>query len=268
MSKVQSFYDNNVQSEWHRLSIRHRTEFAVTMRALKEFLPPAPANVIDIGSGPGRYAIALTKLGYEVTLVDLSESNLAFARQKAIENDIHLAGMHQANAMDLSVFPTTSYDAALMMGPLYHLLWREERVLALQEAWRLLEPGGLIFAAFLSRFAAFRDATSKGLSWVLERPDLAEKILTTGIDIHHGEGFTDAYFAHPDEVIPLGESAGFEMILRMGCEGMVAGHEAYVNSLDGQNFESWTELNYRLSKDPAAIGAADHILYIGRKPAV
>ena len=265
MSKVQNFYDKNVQNEWDRLSIRHRTEFAVTMRALKEFLPPAPARVIDIGSGPGRYAIALTELGYEVTLVDLSEANLAFARQKAIEQGIHLSGTHQANAMDLSTFPIASFDAALMMGPLYHLLVHEERVLALKEAWRLLEPGGLIFAAFISRFAAFRDAASKGLPWVLERPDLAEKILTTGVDIHAGEGFTDAYFAHPGEVIPLGESAGFETILRMGCEGVVAGHEAYVNLLEGQSFEFWTDLNYRLSKDPAAIGAADHILFIGRK---
>jgi len=129
----------------------------------------------------------------------------------------------------------------------------------------LLRPGGLIFAAFISRFGAFRDAVSKGASWVLENPATTEKILTTGIDISEGEGFTDTYFAHPDEVIPLCEEAGFETVLRMGCEGVVAGHEMYINSLNGDSFEYWADLNYRLSKDPAAIGASDHILYIGRK---
>jgi len=266
MSKVQSFYDNNVQGEWERLGMRHQTEFAVTMRALKEFLPSAPAKVIDIGGGPGRYALALAELGYEVTLIDLSEGNLAFARQKAAESGIRLAAIHQANAMDLSAFTSESFDAALMLGPLYHLLMKEERILALQEARRLLKPGGLVFAAFISRFGAFRDAASKGASWVLDRPDTTEKILTTGIDINEAQGFTDAYFAHPDEVIPLGESAGFETILRMGCEGIVAGHETYANSLEGEDFETWADLNYRISKDPAAIGASDHILYIGRKP--
>ena len=266
MSKVRNFYDKNVQGEWERLGVRHRTEFAVTLRALKEFLPSTPAKVIDIGGGPGRYALTLAKLGYEVTLVDLSEGNLAFARQKTHETGTHLDDVLQANALDLSVFPVESFDAALMMGPLYHLLKHEERISALQEAWRILKPGGLIFAAFISRFGAFRDAASKGASWVLDNPATTEKILTTGIDISEGEGFTDAYFAHPDEVIQLGEAAGFETILRMGCEGVVAGHESFINSLEGDRFEYWVDLNYRLSKDPAAIGASDHILYIARKP--
>jgi len=266
MSKIQKFYDDNVHREWERLGSRHRTEFAVSLRALKEYLPLPPLKVIDIGGGPGRYALALAELGYGVTLVDLSAGNLTFANNKAEAAGIHLAHSLQANAMDLSEFPDESFDAAVMMGPLYHLLQYEERILALQEARRLLKPGGLIFAAFLSRFGAFRDAASKGAVWVLEDPDTVEKILGTGIDVSEGEGFTDAYFAHPDEAIPSCESAGFQTVMRMGCEGVVAGHESYVNSLEGEKFERWVDLNYRISQDPGAIGASDHILYIGRKP--
>ena len=40
-------------------------------------------KVIDIGCGTGRHAIELTKRGYKVTGVDLSESQLAGAREKA-----------------------------------------------------------------------------------------------------------------------------------------------------------------------------------------
>lgn len=265
MSKVQQFYDRSVQNEWDRLGVRHRTELAVTLRALKEFLPPAPARIIDIGGGPGRYALWLAGQGYSVTLVDLSEGNLAFARQRATEANIPLERILQANAIGLPFFPNESFEVALVMGPLYHLLRREERLQALREAWRLLKPGGLVFAAFISRFAAFRDAAAKGAPWVLERPETTGRILRTGVDINEAEGFTDAYFAHPDEVIPLGESAGFDTLLRLGCEGVVAGHESYVNSLEGANFEDWADLNYRIGQDPAAIGASDHILYIGRK---
>jgi S-adenosylmethionine-dependent methyltransferase len=265
MSNVQNFYNENVQNEWERLEIRHRTEFAVTLRALKEFLPPAPARVIDIGGGPGRYALSLAEKGYGVTLVDLSEGNLAFAREKARETGLRLEGIFQKNALDLSAFPAESFDAALLMGPLYHLWQESERLQALREALRLLKPGGLVFASFISRFAAFRDGASKGFAWVLEEPETNEKLLTTGINEGEEDGFTDAYFAHPDEVIPLGEAAGFETVMRMGCEGVVSGHEAYINTLQGKDFEIWADLNYRIGKDPAAIGAADHILYIGRK---
>ncbi len=266
MSKIQKFYDDNVHLEWERLGSRHRTEFAVSLRALRQYLPLPPLKVIDIGGGPGRYTLALAGLGYEVSLVDLSAGNLTFARKKAKAAGLHLKQSLQANALDLSDFSNESFDAALMMGPLYHLLLHEERIMALQEAWRLLKPGGLIFAAFLSRFGAFRDAASKGAAWVLENPDTVEKILTTGIDVSDAEGFTDAYFAHPDEVIPTCESVGFQTVMRMGCEGMVAGHESYVNSLENESFERWVDLNYRISQDPGAIGASDHILYIGRKP--
>jgi S-adenosylmethionine-dependent methyltransferase len=216
--------------------------------------------VIDIGGGPGRYALALAEQGYGVTLVDLAEGNLAFAREKARETGLRLEGIFPKNALDLSSFPAESFDAALLMGPLYHLWLESERLQVLREARRLLKPGGIIFASFISRFAPLRDALAKGYELTA-----AEKLLKTGVNVGETDGFTDAYFAHPEEIVPLGEAAGFKTLLRLGCEGIVSGHEAYVNSLTGNDFELWADLNYRIGKDPTAIGASDHILYLGRK---
>ncbi|MCB0084235.1 MAG: hypothetical protein KDE47_25020 [Caldilineaceae bacterium] len=56
MKPVEQYYDDDAHVEWERLD-RHRTEFAVTMRALGEYLPSPPAQVLDVGGGPGRRSI-------------------------------------------------------------------------------------------------------------------------------------------------------------------------------------------------------------------
>jgi ubiquinone/menaquinone biosynthesis C-methylase UbiE len=58
---IQRLYDSDPQREWQRLE-RHRTEYAVTLRALTEHLPPPPARILDCGGGPGRYAIELARV--------------------------------------------------------------------------------------------------------------------------------------------------------------------------------------------------------------
>jgi S-adenosylmethionine-dependent methyltransferase len=62
MSRVGSYYDRRAEDEWTRLE-RHRTEWAVTLRALREYLPTPPCRIADIGGGPGRYAIELARQG-------------------------------------------------------------------------------------------------------------------------------------------------------------------------------------------------------------
>jgi S-adenosylmethionine-dependent methyltransferase len=263
MSNVETYYDQNALEEWARLD-RHKVEFELTLRALTEFLPAAPARLIDIGGGPGRYAIRLAQRGYQVTLVDLSGGSLELARQKAVEAEVDLKAYVHANALDLNTFAAASYDAALLLGPLYHLHKLQERRTALSQSHRLLKPGGLVFASFITRFAGFRDAAIHGYSFVLDDPTYSEKLLATGIH-DNGVGFTDAYFAHPDEVIPLGENAGFTTLRLMGCEGILAGHEEYVNSLTGADHDYWLDVNYRMAQEPCLLGASDHLLYIGRK---
>jgi S-adenosylmethionine-dependent methyltransferase len=263
MSNVENYYDRNAQEEWDRLE-RHRIEYQVTMRALTEFLPPAPAKLIDIGGGPGRYAIALAQHGYKVTLVDLAQANLDLARQKTAEAGVELEAFVHANALDLTAFLEASFDSALFLGPLYHLHKLEERQAALRQALRLLKPGGLVFATMITRFASFRDAAIHGYTYVQDDPAYSEKLLTTGIH-DNGKGFADAYFAHPDEVIPLGESAGFTTLRLMGCQGILAGQEEYVNSLTGAAHDVWLDFNYRFAQEPSLLGASDHLLYIGRK---
>ena len=264
---IERAYDQQPEREWERLE-RHRTEFAVTMRAFAEHLPTPPARVLDCGGGPGRYTIELCRQGYEVILFDLSSGCLNLAKTKATEARVILRGYERGTATDLSRFPDDTFDAVLLMGPLYHLLKRENRLRALTEARRVLKSGGSLFAAFISRYAAHRWAAAHEPAWTLERPELADTILTTGILPPRGETGTAfaAHFAHPREIVPLLQDAGFEVVDVLGAEGLVSMIEENVNALQGEAWEFWAGLNYRVAADPSIHGCVEHLLAVAIKP--
>ena len=263
MNKVEDFYNRSTDQEWNRLE-RHRTEFSVTMKALLENLPETPADLIDIGSGPGRYSIELAKMGYQITLVDISEVSLNLAKEKASEASVILQDVLQQDATDLSKVSDNSFDGVLLFGPLYHLLEEDQRKQAILEAIRVLKPGCFFFATFITRFAPFRDSATREPDWVIMEHDYANSVLDSG---KHTEGkkFPNAYFVHPDEIQPLMENCGLKTLNLIGVEGIVAGHEEEVNKLQGTDWDKWVDLNYKLGLEPSLYGASDHILYMGRK---
>jgi S-adenosylmethionine-dependent methyltransferase len=264
---VAGHYDRNPQREWERLE-RHRTEFAVTLRALEEHLPPPPADVLDCGGGPGRYAIELARRGYTVTLFDLSSECLRVAQEKAREAGVTLLACVRGTATDLSRFSDAGFDAVLLMGPLYHLLDEAERVQALLEVSRVLKPGGRLFAAFISRFAPLRYAAAEEPDLPLREPETLRLILDTGRlppRDAEGAGFV-AHFAHPAEIVPLVQQTGFEVLAALGVEGVVSQIEAGVNALSGEAWDTWVALNYRIAQDTAAHGGAEHLLVVAQKP--
>jgi 2-polyprenyl-3-methyl-5-hydroxy-6-metoxy-1,4-benzoquinol methylase len=263
MNSVAEYYNTDYHVEWERLD-RHPVELAVTMRAFNEFLPPPPARILDVGGGPGRYAVALAKQGYDVTLTDLAQESLKRAATYAQQANVQLADIRAANALDLSAFPASSYDALLFMGPLYHLTTSEDRVRAVREAWRTLKPNGKIFAAFLLPYSALRICAERFPQWLYENQDYADKILTTGV--HSGEwGFTTAYYAHTKDVQPFMEAHGFDTLQLIGCEGIVGHTQATLNALTDAAWEWWADLNYRLGKEADLHSSSTHLLYVGRK---
>jgi ubiquinone/menaquinone biosynthesis C-methylase UbiE len=265
MNIIESYYDINAQNEWERFD-RHRMEFAITRRALAQCLPPPPARILDCGGGPGRYAIHLAQQGYQVSLLDLAQGNLNLAQVKAAEAGVEIVDFIHGNALDLSRFPDAKFDAVLLLGPLYHLLTHEERCQAVQEAVRVLKPGGPLLAGFITLYAPFRDAIAKGyLKEFAENSALLAHLLGSQAQTADS-GFTEAWFARPSDACPLMEACGLETKSLLAVEGLAAGHEQHLNALDDASFELWVDLNFRFCPEPSLLGAADHLLYIGSKP--
>lgn len=261
MREVEKYYDNNAQSEWERLD-RHPMEFALTMRALKENLAPN-SRILDVGGGPGRYAIALTQLGHKTTLVDLSAANVELGKEKAREAGVTLEEAVHGNALDLSAFAHEAYDAVLLFGPLYHLTDPEDRDLAIKQALAKLRPGGLLFAAFINRYAFLVDIMKHEPESLLSSTN-AQEIIKSGINRREW-GFTVAYFAHPREIKPLMEGHGLSTLKLMSKEGITAPAELSINTLPKDPFQAWVDLCWQLAEDESLLGISEHLLYIGEK---
>ena len=261
MKEVENYYDSNAQSEWERLE-RHPMELALTLRALGTYLRPG-SRVLDIGGGPGRYSIVLAQMGHKATLLDLSSANVELGKVKAAEAGVELEGFVHGDALDLTAFEEECYDAVLLFGPLYHLTEPGDRDRAIQQALAKLKPGGLLFAAFINRYAFLVDIMKNEPESLLTN-ESAQSLIQDGIN-REDWGFTSAWFSHPAEITPLMEGHGLTTLKLMSKEGIAAPAELAINKLPQEQFKAWEDLCWQLSDDPSLLGISEHLLYIGSR---
>lgn len=242
-------------------------ELARTLELLERFLPAPPADVLDVGGGPGVYAGVLARRGYRVRLVDVlplhvEQATAAAAAQLDAPFEARLGDARELDE------PDESRDAVLLFGPLYHLTERDDRLRALGEARRVLRPAGVVVGAAISRFASLLDGLQQGF---LADPEFAEIVAR---DLREGqhrnpepverpEWFTTAFFHHPDELAKEVVEAGFALEAVLGVEG------------PGWLFpDKWRdpgqrELVLRAARlaeaEPALRAVSAHLLVVGRK---
>jgi len=266
LTDILDYYDSDPEREHVRLE-RHQLEYDLTWRYLDRWLPPA-GNILEIGAATGRYTLGLARKGYAVTAVDISQALLDKCRAILVEAGLGDKVTYAvADARDLTKVAGESFDAVLLMGPLYHLVDETDRLAALREAYQHLKPGSRIFSAFISRLGIMGELIRRTPEWIENQAEV-RSILALGRDPEHQpKGGFRGYFAQVSEIAPLHEAAGFETILLAGVEpGISADDESY-NCLEGERRCLWLDLLYEISNEPSIIGASRHLLYIGQKPA-
>ena len=129
-------YYNNYNEEERLLSRHGQVEYLTTMKYIRECLgETAEPNILEVGAGTGRYSVTLAKEGYRVTAVELVPHNLEILKSK-LDGTEPIRAL-QGNALDLSFLPDEAYDLTMVLGPMYHLYTREDKVRALAEAIRV-----------------------------------------------------------------------------------------------------------------------------------
>ena len=149
-SDLEAYYARGLEADRLMSDGPGMLEFVRTVEIIERRLPTAPAVVADIGGGPGRYTAWLAGLGYEVEHRDLIPAHVEQAR--AGVNGAATVRARVGDALDLDL-ADASVDAVLLLGPIYHLRRRADRIGALREALRIVRPGGPVFIAAISRWA-------------------------------------------------------------------------------------------------------------------
>jgi SAM-dependent methyltransferase len=161
--------------------------------------------------------------------------------------------------------PDGSYDVVLLLGPLYHLVERGDRVRALTEARRVLRPRGLLAAAAISRFGSLLDGFLRGrldeTGWKLVERALADGRHLPGPD---RTLFTTAYFHLPEELEAEIEEARFGLLGLFGIEGPTWLRAEMLDDEGG--LKTAVRVARAVEQERTIIGASAHLLAIARRP--
>src|SRR4051794_27518547 len=147
--EIAEYYDRGAEHERLTRGPEGQLELLRTQALLARLLPPPPAAIVDVGGGAGIHAVPLAERGYEVQLLDPMPLHVEQAQAAGVPSAVG-----DARALP---YADERFDAAILLGPLYHLPERADRVAALAEARRVVRRGGVVAAAAISRYASTID---------------------------------------------------------------------------------------------------------------
>jgi SAM-dependent methyltransferase len=216
--RVQEYYSGQTGWDEHaRLTTRTAQgplEHARTQELIRERLAPG-ARVLDVGGATGVHAAPLAADGFDVLLVDPVAAQVARAAEHGtFEARVGDARDLSANGLDLR---DDEFDAVLLLGPLYHLATREDRLRALREAVRVTRPGGTVVAAAITRLAAL-----VGGGYELFGPPAWQAVLERG-EAPADIAFPAAHFHDAAELAAEAAEAGLSDVVVHGVEGPAGG---------------------------------------------
>jgi len=268
---IAAAYDSGVEEEYNRLTENplREAEYQLIIDLLDEYIPNG-ATVIDIGSGPGRYAEYLLKRNCKVGVVDLSAKSLkAFSdRMKGSCCQDSIIFNQVSCSTQLDWITDNSADAILLMGPLYHLISEEHRNNALSHCRRILKPGGTLFSVFLSPFPLLniRNEIKDG-SYLYPNKDLYKHIKSDVTTHTHFQGFdVPQYRCWPKDTEKLMFANGFETLRIRNLEGIGSFYnneklKGYSNPLRKQSLINTLRST---SEDLKLIGITHQFVYVGQ----
>lgn len=237
--------------EWYK-TFGGAVEHYVDWELLKRYLPKnKDARILDAAGGTGRITLPLAKMGYRVTLCDISPGMLHVARQKLRrEGVLDKVDISKCDVRRLR-FDDESFDFVLCWDGLIE---------AARELIRVTRRGGRISMFLVNRYGAAIHAFR-------EDPDSALALMRSESSCFHDE--REKYLAvSVEEAKRFFEKEGVRVIEIYAVCGLlrplsIPEEIRESRSWDSRYFEQVTEALLRLSKEPSAKGLSKHLVLYG-----
>ena len=253
-------YYNGYDENSRLLTNCGRVEYLTTMRYIQRYVKPG-SRILEVGAGTGRYSIALSRAGHRLTAVELIQHNIdVFKSQLTPQDDIEIL---QGNAMDLSALEDDTFDAVLVLGPLYHLYTEDDQLAVLREARRVLKADGTLFAAYCLNEATMIQFCFKGdgqnMLDCLEKHMLTAdyKCLSTPADLFQ--------MMRAEEIDHLNALCGLQRIQLVGIDTFANYMRDRIDGWSEEVFQAFLQYHFSICERPDIIGVSNHVLDILRK---
>ena len=254
MNYLEEYYNNH--DEEGRLLSRHgQVEYLTTMRYIEECLEGiSDPSILEVGAGTGRYSVTLAKQGLRVTAVELIEHNLEILRAKL--DGTEPITTKQGNALDLSLFHDNSFDLTMLLGPMYHLYTKKEKLRALSEAVRVTKHGGHILVAYCMNEPTVIQYVFglNNLREVMER-----NMLTS--DWHCISEPKDLFeMVRTEDIAALDAEMPVKRVKLVATDGATNYKREFIDAMDDATFAKWMDYHFTICERQDLIGASHHTL--------
>jgi ubiquinone/menaquinone biosynthesis C-methylase UbiE len=242
-------------------------EFERVKELVRKFLPGKSAAIIDVGGGPGVYSEWLSESGHDVYLVDPIQKHIeqAIKRSQKLKQGFKCI-LGEAGNLEL---PEDFADVIVMHGPLYHLQDLPDRLKALNEAYRVLKPGGVLLGFAINYTASVFVSLTQGLfsNDIIRTMCLEE--LDTGIHEAPAEMkgvLPKAFYHRPEQLIEELSTAAYKQIELFAVEGIIWLDKNYFETRSKNDSKRQImELLRKTESDKNLLAVSPHIMAVGRK---
>ncbi len=249
INKTYDIFDEN--SRLH--SKASRVEFLTTVKYIEKYLEPG-MKILDIGASAGEYSFYFAENGYEVSALELADSNIAAFREKIKPE--HRIELIQGNAIDLSRYADNSFDIVLMFGPLYHLHNENDRQKAITEAKRVAKKDAVLFFAFIGNDMIFITELNYDSNYI-KTGDFDRKTFKM-------DDFPFVFHT-VDGCRQILKNGGIKIMHEVASDGVSELMAEKINKLDDEDYDTYLRYHYYCCEKPEMLGRSNHLLFVGKK---
>jgi len=239
--------------EWYE-TFKGAVEHHVDWELLKGYLPKnRDAKILDATGGTGRITLPLAKLGYSVTLCDISPGMLNVARRKLLREGV----LDKVEILECDVcklrFADESFD--------FVLCW-DGMIEAAKELIRVTKKGGGLSIFLMNKYSAaiskFREDPGSAIALLRSEPGHAydDKEKRIAVSVEEAREFFEE---EGIKVIEIYAVCGMLDLLSIPEKVQES------RSWDEKFFKQVTEMLLRLSKEPSVKGLSRHLVLYGER---